>query len=47
MTPARISEKRTPVEVEINGNHYVGHYRVVNGSVIAYVGTSAFLRRTT
>ncbi len=38
MTPARISEKRTPVEVEINGNHYVGHYRVVNGSVIAYVG---------
>lgn len=38
MTPARIPENRTQVEVEINGNRYVGHYRVVNGSVIAYVG---------
>ncbi|UVA81943.1 hypothetical protein [Pandoraea commovens] len=32
------AESRTPVEVEINGRQYVGHYRVVNGSVIAYLG---------
>ncbi|TCG03521.1 hypothetical protein BZM27_47850 [Paraburkholderia steynii] len=29
-------EKRRPVEVEINGKKYVGSYRVMAGSVIAY-----------